>query len=248
MISVNGVRKRYGDQQVLDGVSFHVRAGTVTTIIGRSGGGKTVLLKHMIGLETPDAGEIVVDGENLIGMRGPALNRIRRRFGVLFQEGALLDSLTARENVAFPLREHSRLSDSEIDTVVTSRLATVGLAEHGDKYPSQISTGMRRRVGLARALALDPDIVFFDEPTAGLDPITTSAIYALILRTHRERSVTYVLVSHDIEGVFAISDEVMMLWDGKIVASGEPIAIKNSSDPVIQQFVTGSLKGPILID
>lgn len=245
MIVVENVHKRYGEQTVLDGISFQIRKGTVTTIIGRSGGGKSVLLKHLIGLERPDRGKIAIDGENLVDMSGPSLNRMRRRFGVLFQEGALFDSLTVSENVAFPVREHTSLSEEEIREVVATKLAAVGLSHHSDKLPAQISGGMRKRVGLARALALNPEIVFFDEPTSGLDPIIKTAIYALLVKTHRERSITYVVVSHDIEGVFDISDEIMMLWDGRIVAHGTADEMRSNPDPVVRQFISGSLKGPI---
>jgi phospholipid/cholesterol/gamma-HCH transport system ATP-binding protein len=245
MIEVKAVRKRFGDQTVLDGITFSIAKGTVTSIIGRSGGGKSVLLKHLVGLETPDSGEVLIGGENLSLLSGPELNRLRRRCGVLFQEGALFDYLSARENVAFPLREHTKLSAREIDDLADAKLATVGLAGHETKFPAQISGGMRKRVALARALALDPDIVFFDEPTAGLDPITKAAIYELILRTHRERVVTYVIASHDIAGVFNISDEIMVLWQGKIVARGNPAQMRDDPHPAVRQFVSGSLKGPM---
>lgn len=248
MIQVNNVHKQYGDQKVLDGISLSIRKGTVTTIIGRSGGGKSVLLKHLIGLERPDSGDIIIDGESIVGMRGSDVIRVRRRFGILFQDGALFDSLSVAENVAFPLREHTRLKESEIMAVVKEKLAGVGMSGHDEKFPAQISGGMRKRVGLARALALDPDIVFFDEPTSGLDPVTKGAIYRLIKKTHVERSMTYVIVSHDIQGVFDISDEVMMLWEGRILAGGPPGEMRQSSDPVVRQFLNGSADGPIQID
>lgn len=233
---------------MLDGVNFTIQRGTVTTIIGRSGGGKSVLLRHLMGLETPDSGEVIIDGENLSRMGDADLNRIRRRFGILFQEGALFDSLTVAENVAFPLEEHTKLSQSEIMDVVREKLATVGMTGHEDKYPAQISGGMRKRTALARALALDPDIVFFDEPTTGLDPVTKSAIYALIKTTHEQTSTTYVIVSHDIRGVFPVSDETMMLWDGRILARGTPEEMERYPDPVVQQFISGSPEGPIHVD
>jgi phospholipid/cholesterol/gamma-HCH transport system ATP-binding protein len=248
MIRVNDLHKRYGDQKVLDGVNFTIQRGTVTTIIGRSGGGKSVLLRHLMGLETPDSGEVIIDGENLSRMGDADLNRIRRRFGILFQEGALFDSLTVAENVAFPLEEHTKLSESEIMDVVREKLATVGMTGHEDKYPAQISGGMRKRTALARALALNPDIVFFDEPTTGLDPVTKSAIYELIRKTHQLTSTTYVIVSHDIRGVFSVSDETMMLWDGKILARGTPEEMERYPDPIVQQFISGSPEGPIHVD
>jgi len=245
MIAVQGVHKRYGDQKVLNGVDLSIAGGTVTTIIGRSGGGKSVLLRHLIGLERPDEGEILIDGADIVGMDSIDLNKMRRRFGVLFQEGALFDSFSVRDNVAFPLREHTGLSDSVIEEIAEIKLSAVGLEEHADKFPSQISGGMRKRVGLARALALDPDIVFFDEPTAGLDPLTKASIYSLIIRAHRESSITYVMVSHDIGGILDVSDQIMMLWEGRIIAQGTPKEIVNNPDPLVQQFVTGSLRGPI---
>lgn len=248
MIQVKNVHKQYGAQKVLDGISFNIRKGTVTTIIGRSGSGKSVLLKHLIGLEKPDSGDIIIDGESLVRMRGPDMIRMRRRCGILFQDGALFDSFSVAENVAFPLREHTKLRESDLMAVVHEKLAEVGMTGHDEKFPAHISGGMRKRVGLARALALDPDIVFFDEPTAGLDPVTKGTIYDLIKRTHADRSITYVIVSHDIQGVFAVSDEVMMLWEGKIRAGGAPDEVRQSTDPVVRRFLNGTADGPIRID
>jgi len=248
MILVKEVHKSYGKQQVLDGISFDVERGSVTTIMGRSGSGKSVLLRHLIGLERPDRGEIFVEGKNIVGMKPVELNRIRRRCGVLFQEAALFDSLTVTENVAFPVREHLKLSEKEVQDLVEAKLAEVGMNRHKEKFPAELSGGMRKRVGLARALVLDPDIVFFDEPDSGLDPITKAAIYALILKTHQERPVTYVLVSHEMEGVLEISDKVMVLIDGKIVEHGAPQDVRNSSVPSVRQFFSGSSDGPLSID
>lgn len=248
MIRLEEVHKRYGEQKVLDGLSLDIRTGAVTTIIGRSGGGKSVLIRQMIGLEDPDSGAIFIDGKNIVGMKASELNKLRRRFGVLFQDAALFDSLSVEENVAFPLKEHLKLPERKVAEIVEEKLAKVGMSNHKQKFPGTLSGGMRKRVGLARALALDPDIVFFDEPTSGLDPITKGVIYRLILDTHRERSITYVLVSHDIQGVLKVSDEVMMLFKGKISAKGTPQEIMNSSDPVIRQFISGAAEGPIAVD
>ena len=248
MIRVENVHKWYGGQKVLDGISFDITTGSVTTIIGGSGAGKSVLIRLMIGLEQPDKGAIVIDGENIVGMRHSKLNTIRRRFGVLFQDGALFDSLSVRENVAFPLREHLRLREKEIDRIVQEKLAKVGMSGHEGKFPAQLSGGMRKRVGLARALALEPDIVFFDEPTSGLDPIIQGMIFRLIVSTHSDRTSTYVLVSHDIQGVMKISDEIKLLFEGKIAAEGTPQEISSSADPLIQQFITGSPTGPIVVE
>lgn len=248
MIHVEELYKRYGDQQVLNGVTFDIRTGSVTTLMGLSGSGKSVLMRHMIGLEKPDRGAILVDGENIVGMKPKQLNRIRRRFGVLFQEGALFDSLSVRENVAFPIREHRNLSEITIQEIVLEKLTNVGMREHQEKFPAELSGGMRKRVGLARALALEPEIVFFDEPTTGLDPITKSAIYRLIEQTHSESSITYVLVSHDVQGVLEVSDEIMLLFDGRIAARGSPSEIRDSLDPAVKQFMTGSSDGPLSIE
>ncbi len=248
MIQVDNVQKRFGDQEILRGVNFEVKQGSITTLIGRSGAGKSLLLRYMIGLDQPDAGRILIDGANIVGMRTTALNGIRRRFGVLFQEGALFDSMSVRDNVAFPLREHTELSEKEILDVVAQKLDVVGLLRHGSKFTSELSGGMRKRVGLARALALGPKLVFFDEPTSGLDPIARGAIYRLIESTHPGGEITYFLVSHDISGVMAISDEIMMLHQGRIVAQGSPEEVRNSGDPVVQQFLLGSPDGPIVID
>ena len=248
MIRLEDVHKRYGHQKVLNGVSFEVKTGSVTTIMGRSGAGKSVLMKHMIGLERPDSGRILIDERNIVGMNTPQLNKIRRRFGVLFQDGALFDSFSVKDNVAFPLREHLKVSERQVSDTVHDKLALVGMTGHEDKFPGALSGGMRKRVGLARALALEPDIVFFDEPTSGLDPITKGVIYRLIMDTHARRSTTYVLVSHDIKGILELSDEVMLLFDGKIIVQGTPEEIRNSSDLAVRQFLTGSPEGPMAID
>ncbi|MBI4962052.1 MAG: ABC transporter ATP-binding protein [Desulfomonile tiedjei] len=248
MIRLEEVHKRYGQQKVLDGVSFEIMAGSVSTIMGRSGAGKSVLLRHLIGLEQPDSGKIFIDNNDIVGMGARELNKIRRRLGVLFQDGALFDSLSVKDNVAFPLREHLRLSEKQVADIVHEKLAVVGMSGHEAKYPAALSGGMRKRVGLARALALDPELVFFDEPTSGLDPITKGVIYRLIKDTHARSSITYVLVSHDIQGVLDVSDEVMLLFDGRIAAKGTPEEIRNSADPAVRQFLTGSPEGPMAIE
>ncbi|MGB6063411.1 MAG: ABC transporter ATP-binding protein [Desulfomonilaceae bacterium] len=248
MIRVENVHKSYDGQKILDGISFHIRSGSVTTIIGGSGAGKSVLIRLLIGLEEPDSGAILFDGKNIVGMKTVELNKIRRRFGVLFQDAALFDSLTVKENVAFPVREHLRLGEKEIDKIVQQKLSEVGMSGHEDKFPAELSGGMRKRIGLARALALEPDIVFFDEPTTGLDPIMQAVIFRLIISTHTVRPSTYVLVSHDIQGVLNISDEIMLLYEGKIAAKGTPQEISSSSDPLVYQFITGSPTGPIVVE
>jgi phospholipid/cholesterol/gamma-HCH transport system ATP-binding protein len=248
MIAVKDLQKSYRGQKVIDGVTFKIATGSVTTIIGSSGAGKSVLLRQLMGLEQPDEGEISFDGVNIVGMGEAQLNRIRRRFGILFQNGALFDWLSVGENVAFPLRERTKMKEAEIRDTVRDLLNRVGLSGHEDKFPDEISGGMRKRVALARALAMDPDVVFFDEPTAGLDPITKNTIYRLIQKTHEEATITYLIVSHDIQGTFSISDNVMMLWNGKIHAHGTPDELSACDDEVVCQFITGSANGPISID
>lgn len=240
MIQLKDVTKRFGPQVVLDGVNLVVEKNSVTTIVGASGEGKSVLLSIMIGLEPPDTGEIMIDGENIVGMKESQLDKIRRRFGVLFQEGALFDYLTVGQNVAFPIREHLKLPEKEIQDIVMEKLASVGLLGEEDKTPEQLSGGMRKRAALARALALEPDIVFFDEPTTGLDPVTSTVIFNLILKTHLERPVTYVLVSHDVKSALEYSDVVMMMYRGKILAQGAPSVIKNDPGHPILRFMEGA--------
>jgi phospholipid/cholesterol/gamma-HCH transport system ATP-binding protein len=248
MIRVENLCKSYGDQKILDGISFEIQTGEVATIIGRSGGGKTVLLRQMMGLEKPDSGSVLINGENITEMKPSELNRLRKSIGILFQDGALFDSLSVFENVAFPLREHSKLSEKLLTEKVYQKLSEVGLTDAAGKFPHQISGGMRKRAGLARALALDPRIVYFDEPTTGLDPIAKASLYSRIRQAHLENDVTFVLVSHDIKGVLEISDKILMLWQGKIMTSGDPEQIRNHSHAVVQQFLTGSADGPIPLD
>lgn len=248
IITVQELFKSFDGRPVLTGLACAVEKGTITTIMGLSGSGKSVLLKLLLGLERPDSGSILLDREDMVSMSGKKVNEVRRRFGVLFQDAALFDSMSVLENVAFPIREHLRLPEAKIRELAEEKLSMVGMRDHQTKFPEELSGGMRKRVGMARALALDPEIVFFDEPTSGLDPITRAAIYNLIERTHEKVMGTYLLVSHDLEGVLEISDELMMLWEGKIVAKGSPDEIRSSEDPVVRQFVTGSLHGPIDVE
>ncbi|MGC8907688.1 MAG: ABC transporter ATP-binding protein [Desulfomonilaceae bacterium] len=248
IIRVEALVKSYETQRVLDGVYFSIQRGSITTIMGVSGAGKSVLLRHLIALDRPDSGAVYVDGEDIFSMSPKRLNRMRRRLGVLFQDAALFDSLSVWDNVAFPIREHSGLPRKRIPQKVEEKLGMVGMLKHQSKLPAELSGGMRKRVGLARALAMDPEIVFFDEPTTGLDPVTRAAIYRLIRRAHDATGGTFVIVSHDIEGVLEISHELFMLWNGKIVAQGTPEQIRESSDPLVRQFVSGSADGPIDVD
>ena len=239
MIKVEGLTKSFGRQQVLRGLDLEVPTGSITVIIGRSGGGKSVLLRHLIGLLHPDAGRVLVDGAEITGLRGRALDEIRQRYGVVFQGGALFDSMRCAENVAFPLREKLHLPRPEIARRVEAALHQVGLEGMGAKYPAEVSGGMRKRVAIARALVTEPEIVFFDEPTTGLDPILVNTIHHLILDLHRKFRFTAVMVSHEIPEIFEIADTVAMLHEGRIAEVGPPTAIQASSNPVVRQFIRG---------
>jgi len=239
VIRVKGLRKSFGGQAVLNGVDLDVPAGSITIIIGRSGGGKSVFLKHLIGLLRPDSGQIEVGGVDLARLRGRALDEVRRRYGVVFQSGALFDSMSCRDNVAFPLREKLRLSQADIAARVDRALDQVGLAGVGDKYPEEVSGGMRKRVAIARALVTEPEIVFFDEPTTGLDPVLVNTIHCLILELYRCLYFTALVVSHEIPEIFEIADRVGMLHEGRIVEIGPPAAIQGSSNPIVERFIRG---------
>lgn len=245
MIHLNNVHKTFGTQRVLNDLCLEIPAGQITAIIGPSGEGKSVLLKHMIGLLKPDSGEIAVDGESILNLRRSRLNRVREKFGMLFQNAALFDSMTVYENVAFPLREKTQLSRDEIEERVRSALEHVGLKNVNGKFPDEISGGMKKRVGLARALLLNPKIILFDEPTTGLDPIIKRAIHQLIKDTHEKFGFTAVIVSHEIPEIFDIAQNVAMLFQGRILQMGTSEEIRTSADPAVRQFINGSLDGPI---
>lgn len=245
MIKLVDVHKSFDSQVVLDGLSLEIPQGKITAVIGPSGEGKSVLLKHMIGLMRPDRGEVHVEGDNITSMRRFEMNRVWEKFGMLFQNAALFDSMTVFENVAFPLEEKTRLSRAEISDRVHDALENVGLRGIDRKYPDELSGGMKKRVGLARALLLNPQIILFDEPTTGLDPIICRAIHQLIRETHERYGYTAVIVSHEIPEIFDISDSVAMLYQGKIIATDTPEGIQRSEHPVVRQFISGSLEGPI---
>ncbi len=245
MIEFVDLHKSFGRQQVLKGINLTIPHGQITAIIGQSGSGKSVLIKHLIGLIRPDSGQALVDGTDVVQLRGKALDRVREKFGVLFQGGALFDSMTLFDNVAFPLREKTRLAEAEIAERAMQRLEAVGLADMGHKYPAELSGGMKKRAALARALVQDPAIMLFDEPTTGLDPILVNAIHRLILDTHKHFGFTAIVVSHDIPEIFDIAQTVALLHDGVIVECGSPEAIMASANPVVRQFITGGKHGPI---
>jgi phospholipid/cholesterol/gamma-HCH transport system ATP-binding protein len=237
VIRVQGLSKSFGAQKVLDGIDLEVSVGETLTVLGRSGTGKSVMLKLLIGLQKPDGGEIEIDGEEITTMPLDELNRIRKRVGFLFQGAALYDSLTAEENVAFPLRRHMDMTDGERRDRVGELLSRVGMGEDGKKMPSAISGGMKKRVGLARALALDPEILLLDEPTAGLDPITASEITGLIRDLQRERSISSIVVTHDMRSVEDVADRVAMLTEGRILIEGTLGDLRQSGHPLVSRFI-----------
>lgn len=237
MIKINNVYKSFSGKSVLRGVNLHIQKGESVVIVGKSGCGKTVLLKSIIGLIQPDSGEIWIQGENIVGMPRKRLYQIRTKMGMLFQGSALFDSLTVEENVALPLREHTRLDWKEIQEKVREKLALVGLSGAEGKKPSELSGGMRKRVGLARALIMEPEILLYDEPTTGLDPVTAGMINDLIAELNQKFSVTSVAVTHDMTSAFTIGERVAMLHEGKVVFDGSMKEFRESSLPIIQEFL-----------
>lgn len=245
MIVVRNVQKSYGARRVLDGVSFAAERKKITHIFGTSGGGKSTLLKIMIGALRPDNGEVRYGDTDITGLYGGELDPLRKKIGMLFQHGALINSLTVGENIALPIREHTALDDNIIKIMVKMKLELVGLRDFEDLHPVQLSGGMRKRVALARALALDPEVVFFDEPTSGLDPIVAAVITKLIADLNRLLGITCIVVTHAVEEAMRTADKIVMLYMGKVLAEGTPQEIRNSADPMVQQFITGSPDGPI---
>jgi phospholipid/cholesterol/gamma-HCH transport system ATP-binding protein len=241
-IRIEGLHKRFGAQAVLRGIDLTVAAGELMVVIGRSGGGKSVLLRHMLRLVRPDAGRITIGDQEITGLRGRALERVREQFGVVFQGGALFDSLTVFDNVLFPIREKSRLPAEKLQARAHEALAWVGLADMGHKFPAEISGGMRKRVAIARALVTEPRVVFLDEPTTGLDPILVNSIHHLIITLHRKFSFTAVMVSHEIPEIFQIADRVAVLHEGRIRQVGTPAEIEGSEDPVVRAFIKGEVE------
>jgi len=245
MIEIIDVHKSFGSLQVLRGVNLTVEKGESMTVIGGSGSGKSVLIKHVIGLLFPDRGRVIIDGQDMNRLDEFGLNELRKKFGMLFQMAALFDSLSVWENVGFSLKQHTKLSDSEIRKIATEKLALVGLKDVEDKMPSELSGGMRKRVGLARAIAMDAEIILYDEPTTGLDPITADAINDLIVDLRKKLGVTSVAITHDMQSAYKISDRIAMLYKGEIQEIGTPDQIRSTTNPIVRQFITGSAVGPI---
>ena len=246
-IRVVNLHKTFGVNNVLRGVHLEVRPGESMVVIGGSGSGKTVLIKCIIGLIEPDEGEIYVDGIDITSLNAREMNEIRKKFGMLFQGGALFDSLTVWENVGFGLRQHTHLEDDEIRKIASEKLGLLGLRNIEDLMPAELSGGMKKRVSLARAIAMEPEILLYDEPTTGIDPVVADAINELIIRMREKLNVTSIAITHDMKSAYKIADRIAMLYQGEIIEVGTPEEIKNSPDPIVQQFIQGRSEGPIKI-
>lgn len=248
IISVRGVTKSFGSHTVLDDVTFDIPKGRTTAILGPSGTGKSVLLKNILGLLTPDSGEIWVDGDQIVGMRERKLYEVRKKFGVLFQDGALFGSMSLYDNIAFPLREHTRKSEREIRELVLRNAELVGLVDHLKKLPGEVSGGMKKRAGLARAMVTDPEIVLFDEPDSGLDPVRVAYLDELVITAQRETGATFFVITHNISSVKRIADYMGILFRSKLVKFASKQEMLACDDPVICQFLEGRPEGPIGMD
>ncbi|MFH1867521.1 MAG: ABC transporter ATP-binding protein [Candidatus Omnitrophota bacterium] len=245
IVEVKDLVKSFDGRRVLDGINLKVYKGETMVIMGGSGCGKSTLLRHIIGSYAPDGGYIFIKGKDITKLTENEFDSIKRGLGMVFQNAALFDSMTVEENISLPLREHTKLADDIIKIMVRMKLELVGLRGFEKLMPSQLSGGMRKRVGLARAIAMDPDIVFYDEPTAGLDPIMAGVIDKLILDLSKKLNITSVVVTHDMKTVFTIADRIVMLYKGKVIAEGSPDEIKKAKDPRAIQFISGDPEGPI---
>jgi phospholipid/cholesterol/gamma-HCH transport system ATP-binding protein len=245
LIKIENLHKSFGDQKVLQGVDLEINRGETIAIIGQSGCGKSVLLKHLIALLEPDEGQIIFDNDHIDQLSSSQIVKLRSRYGMLFQSAALFDSLTVAENVGLGLKESRQYSENEIDKIVEEKLSMVGLSDAALKEPAQLSGGMRKRVGLARAIAHSPEVLLYDEPTTGLDPITADMIDDLIVELDEKLNVTSIAVTHDLKSAFKIAQRVVMLYNGRVEFDGSPDEIKKTDNPVVKQFITGSSTGPI---
>jgi phospholipid/cholesterol/gamma-HCH transport system ATP-binding protein len=243
VVRLEGVTKTFGGRRVLDDLSFSVPSGSGFVILGRSGTGKSVTLRHIIALVRPDAGRVFVDGDEISALTGAALSRVRRKIGFLFQSAALFDSISVGENVAFPMRRHTRMADADIVASAREKLAAVGLSDEYDKMPGSLSGGMRKRAGLARALALDPQIMLVDEPSAGLDPITADEIDELLLDLKRREGVTLIVVTHNIPSARKLGDHLLMLHEGRIAAEGTAAEMERSDNEMVRTFMASQNAG-----
>jgi len=245
MIRINDLHKSFGLNKVLQGINLHIQSGETLAIIGQSGSGKSVLLKHMLGLIQPDRGSIIVDGVEICGSSEAELNNIRRKFGLLFQASALFDSLTVAQNVSFGLERYRDLSQEELQKKVKESLAMVGLREVEQLMPYELSGGMKKRVGLARAIAYEPEIMLYDEPSTGIDPIRADAINELIIKMKQQFLITSVVITHDMTSAYKVADRIAMLYNGIIVTVGTPEELRKSDNQIVQQFIHGQAEGPI---
>ena len=244
-IRVQDCYKAFGKTKILQGVDLGIPEGMITVIVGPSGTGKSVMIKHLIGLMFPDKGDVIVHGESLKNMTMTHLLDVRKKFGILFQDGALFGSMSVYDNVAFPLRQHTDLSEDEIASIVNERLSDVGLTAASGRLPNELSGGMKKRAGLARALVLEPDIVMFDEPDSGLDPVRTALLGTLIRKMHRQYGGTYIVISHNISVVKELGDYIAVLWKGRIVQAGSRDDMFTSGNPFVRQFLAGAEEGPL---
>jgi phospholipid/cholesterol/gamma-HCH transport system ATP-binding protein len=247
MIKVVELYKSFDSKKVLLGVNLEVNRGESMVVIGGSGSGKSVLIKNIIGIMTPDRGSVLIANVDITKIKENELNEVRKKFGMLFQSSALFDSLSVWENVGFGLRQHTKMSDKEIKEISSEKLRMVGLVGIEDLMPSDLSGGMRKRVGLARAIAMNPEILLYDEPTTGIDPIMADVINELIIEMKKELKVTSIAITHDIVSAYKIADRIAMLYNGEIIEIGTPEEIKNTKNPLVKQFITGSAVGPITV-
>lgn len=245
VIKAENVVRKFGERTILNGIDLEIYKGETFVIMGGSGCGKSTFLRHLIGALKPDSGKIYLLGQDLSSLNEDGLDKVKKRIGMSFQSAALFDSMTVGENVSLPLREHTKLDKNVIDIVVKMKLEMVGLRGFEALMPSQLSGGMRKRVALARAIVMDPEIVFYDEPTAGLDPIVAGVIDKLILDLSKKLAITSVVVTHDMKSVFSIADRVAMLYEGRVLEVGAPAEIRKSANQMVQQFINGSPDGPI---
>jgi phospholipid/cholesterol/gamma-HCH transport system ATP-binding protein len=244
-IRVEGAHKAFGRTKILQGVDLGIPEGMITVIVGPSGTGKSVMIKHLIGLMFPDKGDVIVHGESLKNMTLSRLLDVRKKFGILFQDGALFGSMNVYDNVAFPLRQHTDLSEPEIAAIVNERLSDVGLTAASEKLPNELSGGMKKRAGFARALVLEPDIVMFDEPDSGLDPVRTALLATLIRKMHEQHGGTYIVITHNVSVVKELGEYIAVLWKGKIVQAGSRDDMFTSPNPFVRQFLAGAEEGPL---